>query len=132
MEKLTEENLSIERAFDLAAQHHQKGNFQKAEILYRKILEKNPKHYQSLGNLGLLAMQFKKHDISKGLFIKAIQINPRCADAHNNLGNVLNYLGEDQKAIACYQKAVEYDPENLTCVYHLSLLKKWWVESVKK
>ncbi|HIB86047.1 TPA: tetratricopeptide repeat protein, partial [Candidatus Poribacteria bacterium] len=83
---MPEENLSIEQAFDLAVQHHQKGNFQEAEILYRKILEANPKHYQSLGYLGLLAKQFKKYDISKRLLEKVIQINPNLAEAHNNLG----------------------------------------------
>ena len=106
MTKMPEENLSIEQSFDLAVQHYQKGNFQEAENLYRKILEANPKHYQSLGYLGLLAKQFKKYDISKRLLEKVIQINPNLAEARNNLGLLYQELGEYQKAINCYQKAI--------------------------
>ena len=110
MTKMPEENLSIEQSFDLAVQHYQKGNFQEAENLYRKILEANPKHYQSLGYLGLLAKQSKKYDISKKLLEKVIQINPNLAEARNNLGLLYQELGEYQKAINCYQKAVQINP----------------------
>ena len=110
MTKMPEENLSIEQSFDLAVQHYQKGNFQKAENLYRKILEANPKHYQSLGYLGLLAKQSKKYDISKKLLEKVIQINPNLAEARNNLGLLYQELGEYQKAINCYQKADKINP----------------------
>ena len=76
----------LDEIFSLAAQHHQKGNYKDAENLYKQILEVNPTHYQSLGNLGLLAKQFNKYNISKGLLEKAIQTNPNFANAHYNLG----------------------------------------------
>ena len=76
------EKRHLDEIFSLAAQHHQKGNYKDAERLYKQILEVNPTHYQSLGNLGLLAKQFNKYNISKRLLEKAIQISPNSANAH--------------------------------------------------
>ena len=101
---------SIERIFALAVQHQKKGDFQEAENLYKKILKANPNHYQSLGNLGFLAIQSKKYDASKKLLERTIQINPRDAEAHNNLGNVYYLRGEHRQAVSCYQKALKWNP----------------------
>ena len=104
------EKRHLDEIFSLAAQHHQKGNYKDAESLYKQILEVNPTHYQSLGNLGLLAKQFNKYNISKRLLEKAIQISPNFANAHYNLGNTYQELGETQQAINCYQQAIDlYD-----------------------
>ena len=35
------------------------------------------------------------------------------SDAHNNLGILFINLGENQKAISCYEKAIEIDPNSL-------------------
>jgi len=40
--------------------------------------------------------------------------------AHNNLGILLQDLGEHQKAISSYKMAVKYEPENLSYLYLLS------------
>jgi len=40
----------------------------------------------------------------------AIEINPQYADAYNNKGLSLYYLGNNQEAIACYDKAIESNP----------------------
>ena len=43
-------------------------------------------------------------------FEKAITIQPNYAAAQNNLGKVLQDLGEHQKAISFYQKAIKIQP----------------------
>ena len=53
---------------------------------------------------------------------KQSKSQPNYAKAHNNLGVVLQELGEQQKAIGFYQMAVKYEPENLTYLYHLNRL----------
>ena len=115
----------LDEIFSLAAQHHQKGNYKDAENLYKQILEVNPTHYQSLGNLGLLAKQFNKYNISKGLLEKAIQTNPNFANAHYNLGNEYQELGETQQAINCYQQDIQISPNPHADTYHnLGVLMK--------
>jgi len=112
----------LDEMFSLAARHHQKGNYKDAESLYKQILEVNPTHYQSLGNLGLLAKQFNKYNISRRLLEKAIQINPNRADDHNYLGSIFQELGETRQAIDCYQQAIQITPNHADTYHNLGVL----------
>ena len=114
----------LDEIFSLAAQHHQKGNYKDAENLYKQILEVNPTHYQSLGNLGLLAKQFNKYNTSKRLLEKAIQISLNFANAHYNLGNTYQELGETQQAINCYQRVIQISPNHADTYHNLGVLMK--------
>ena len=42
---------------------------------------------------------------------KAIELDPKYAEAHYNLGNALKHKGQLDEAIACYKKAIELDPK---------------------
>jgi Flp pilus assembly protein TadD len=53
----------------------------------------------------------RDYDGAVACFRTAIALDPKFADAHNNLGNALRRKGEVDAAIACYQKAVELDPK---------------------
>ena len=44
-------------------------------------------------------------------YTKAIELDPKHAKAHNNLGNALQDKGQVDEAIACYKKAIELDPK---------------------
>jgi predicted O-linked N-acetylglucosamine transferase (SPINDLY family) len=44
-------------------------------------------------------------------YTKALQIKPAFAEAHNNLGNILQDLGRHDEAIACYTKALQIKPD---------------------
>ena len=44
-------------------------------------------------------------------FHKAIELDPKYAEAHYNLGNALHHQGKLDEAIACYRKAIELDPK---------------------
>jgi len=44
---MDKKNLTIKETFALAVQNHQKNNLQIAENFYKKILKKNPNHFQS-------------------------------------------------------------------------------------
>ncbi len=65
MTKIAEEKLSIEQAFALALQLHQTGDLEKAETIYKKILQVNPNHYQSLGNLAAIVGKSKNMKFQK-------------------------------------------------------------------
>ena len=67
---MSEKKLSIEQIFALALQHQQNGNSENAELLYKKILLSQPNHWQSLGNLGILAEQSNKYALAKNCFQK--------------------------------------------------------------
>lgn len=50
-------------------------------------------------------------------FAQAITLNPRDADAHNNLGNMLRAQGHLMEARACYQRALALNP-NLSMAHN--------------
>ena len=41
-----------------------------------------------------------------------IQENPDCAMSHNDLGVLSYQMGNKEKALACYEKAVVLEPKN--------------------
>ena len=61
-----------------------------------------------------LAIQNHKRNnlqVAKNLYKEILKTNPNFAGVHNNLGNVLKDLGEHQKAISCYEKASQINPD---------------------
>ena len=108
------------------------GKFDEAQQQFTKVLEADP--FYALATLGLkLSEDALKQRIRtetalylfKGIaylnegmldeaiteFKKAIRINPKYADAHNNLGNTYLNKGMLDEAIAEFKKALEIDPK---------------------
>ena len=52
------------------------------------------------------------------MLLKAIQIQPNYADAHNNFGNVLKELGEYKDAINKVEKAIQIQPNLASAHYN--------------
>ena len=93
-----------------ALQYHQSGQLQKAEEIYKKILEIDPYHSDSLHLSGIIAHQVGKNDIAVNLINKAIQQNPKSPIYYNNLGIALKDQDRLSEAISSYQKALDLEP----------------------
>ena len=102
-----------------AVQYHQSGQFQQAEKIYKKILDINPKHSDSLHLLGLIAHQVGNNDIAINLISEAIQNDPGNPTYCYNLGTVCQDQGKPGEAIACYQKALHLKPDYADAYYSL-------------
>ena len=100
-----------ENALAMAIRNHEVGNLQKAEDVYRKILEKNPNNADALNLMGILANQRKRPDEAESFIRKAISENGLVPSYHNNLGIVLQSLNKLDNAIQCYQKALNLEPD---------------------
>ena len=59
-----------------AITHHQRGQLQEAERLYRAILDTQPKHPDANHNLGVMAVSLKKIAAALPLFKIALEANP--------------------------------------------------------
>ncbi len=66
--------------------HHQSGNFPAAELLYRKILQRQPNHKQAVFLLGTLCLQRQDFDSAVAYLNRAVTLDPDNAEAHDNLG----------------------------------------------
>ena len=109
--------LNADEALDFALQLHRHGSLDAAEAIYRRVILAAPDNLNALHYLGVLCHQQNRHAEAAESIQRIIALDPQNADAHNNLGNVLEGLGKFTDAEACYRKAIElrssHDPVDL-------------------
>lgn len=101
----------LDQAFTLALRHHQAGRLRDAERGYRKILEREPAHSDSLHLLGVIALQTGHLEPALELIRQAVALRPDGAVYRNNLGQVLERMGRYDEAEQAYEAAIDLDPE---------------------
>jgi len=89
------------------------GQLAQAAILYRQALQLQPRYFDALHMLGVLAGQ-TDHPAESVVWIgRAIEVNPKVASAHANLGNALSALQQYQAAVASYDEAIKLNPNHI-------------------
>ena len=63
--------------------------------------------------------QQNKLGVAQDLYNKILKVNPDHSQALNNLANIFEDLGENQKATNCYEKAIEINPNYVDAHYNL-------------
>jgi len=101
-----------------AIRAHQANDFAKAEQIYLKILESNPKNHSALRCLGTLNAQLKKYDEAIELYEKAIKIKPEIVDTYIDLSKVLYQVFTHKqsyynKAVNVFQKILKRKPSHI-------------------
>ncbi|UCF92984.1 MAG: tetratricopeptide repeat protein [Desulfobacterales bacterium] len=98
---------------------HQSGQSERAQEVYRRILDRDPLHPDALHLLGLLALEAGKAATAVALIGKAVHLDPGQAVFYNNLGNGYFEKGETAEAILKYQKAIELKPNYAEAWFNL-------------
>lgn len=93
-----------------ALRRHQAGELGPAEALYREVLARDPKNFDSLRLLGLIAAQTGRNEEAADLIGRAVAINAGVAETHNHLGVVLQRLGRLEDAAGAYERATALNP----------------------
>jgi superkiller protein 3 len=108
---------------NLGALLAEQGDLDDAISALRKAIELNPKDATAYGNLGLALNSQKKWDEAIAACRTGIeQLGPHSkltASIHFQLGKALEGQGNVGETIACFEKAVELDPNNT--VFHNAL-----------
>lgn len=91
---------------------HQQGRFEQAISRYSDILKIEPRHFDAIHLLGVIADQMKNHQLAVDLIDQAIAINSSNANAYFNRGNALKALNKLDAAVASYDKAIGLNPRN--------------------
>lgn len=91
---------------------HQRGQFDQAAELYRQILLDQPRDFNALHLLGLIALQDGRAMEAIDLIRSAIAVDQKQAAAHYNLGNALRSLGRHEEALVCYTRSVSLEPND--------------------
>jgi protein O-GlcNAc transferase len=112
------EREGIPASFGQALALHQAGRLTEAEPIYRRVLEVDPTHFDSLHLLGVLHYQQGRHDHAVRQIGAALQVNPNAAAAHNNFGAALTELRRFEEAAASYGKAIRLKPNYAEAYYN--------------
>jgi protein O-GlcNAc transferase len=97
----------------------QVSNAQAALPLLRRAVEVGPSRASAHFNHGGALLALHRLRDAAACFERARVIDPRLAEAHNNLGNIYKYFDID-RALACYRQAVDARP--LDAASHSNLL----------
>ena len=89
---------------------HRQGKLADAERCYLEVLQRQPNQFGALHLLGVIARQTRRTERAVELIKRAIGLNPKVAEAHNNLGNALMDLKRPAEALASYDKAIALKP----------------------
>jgi Flp pilus assembly protein TadD len=98
-------------ALAIAVQHHQAGDLQAAERIYKGILDIDPDHADALHLLGVVAFQSGDLDRAMQCICRAIKLNGTVAKFHCNLGNVFQAQRKLDEAVQSFRRALELDPQ---------------------
>ena len=102
------------------------GDYAKAEVSYRKAVEKNPKNPQAAYNLGNALMAQKKDSAAVQQFEQSTRIesNPlRKSAAYHNMGVICQTHKMYDEAIEAYKNALRNNPNDNETRYNLVLCK---------
>ena len=100
----------VEQVFGRAIGFHQSRQLAQAEALYRQVLAAVPDHLDGLNLLGVLALQTGRSELAVELIGKAIALNDKVPDFHNNIGEAFRRLGRLDHAIEHFIKAIDLEP----------------------
>lgn len=94
-----------------AIEHFKRKNFDKAQLILKKILKVQPKNYFVLNFFGLLLAIKNNFQLAINYYDKAIQENPKFIDAWFNKGNALYSIKNFTEAIICYDHTIQLNPK---------------------
>ena len=103
---------------------HSKGDLNKAERLYKKILKKNPRHFDTLRHLGILYQDRQMFESAEKFYLKAYKINSDHFSIYNNLGTIKFLQFQMEEALDFYKTAFKLNPKyvpvinNISAYYH--------------
>ena len=110
----------IENLLKRAVAHHRSGEWEEAEGLYHRVLQKAPNHPDALHLLGLVNQQKGETARAEELVRKAISLDGRAPLFHLSLGNVLSAQGKRSEAMESFRQALRLEPRFTEAHYNLA------------
>ncbi len=108
---------------------HRRGQLTQARTLYEQILARQPRHFDALHLLGVIAAQMKDPARAVKLIGAAVDIERNNPTALCNLGSAYKELDELEPALAAYDRAIALRPAYAEAHFNRSIvqreLKRW-------
>ncbi|MGB6851923.1 MAG: sulfatase-like hydrolase/transferase, partial [Thermoanaerobaculia bacterium] len=97
------------------------GRQQEAIEILNRVLEENPDNGKSYEHLGLVHLRLEQWESARDYSRKAVDLVPELADAWNNLGAALYYLGRPLEALTAWEEAVKQDPSQYETLFNIGV-----------
>lgn len=113
---------NIDASSHLAYSYLQTGEYTKAEVLFKKVLDATPNDPILLTNYALCLFEMKdptRIEESTIALQQAAEIDPNNAGRQSHLGQSLFFLGDLEGALSAFKKAIKLEPRNAE--YHFFL-----------
>jgi tetratricopeptide (TPR) repeat protein len=123
-----EQILRVERAkqaqaeFNEATAKVQKGDFEGAIIILKKMIKDNPEDANAHYLLGISYLKKGMLPEAAETLTRTMEIIPKFAGAYHHLGLVSKEQKELDKAIQYYEKALELEPKRADSLYNIGLI----------
>lgn len=101
-----------EQLFQQAVICQERGDLERAAVLYRTVLTLTPSRAEACSNLGAILFHNERPDEALVHFQQAASYSPNSADIQANLGNIYRFLNQHENARLCYEKSVQLDAAN--------------------
>lgn len=101
----------IQAKFQQGLALHQQGMLAEAERIYEAVLQVQPKHFDALHLLGIVALQTRRTQRGVDLIKNAIRLNANDPTKYNDLGMGQIELKRFNDALASFDKAIALRPD---------------------
>ncbi len=114
---------------NLAIYYRTSGLYDKAEQVYKKAVENEPRHPRMLYNYGSALAWNGRHAEAVEFFVRALEIDSAGSDYWSNLGATFLKINQPEKAAGALEKAVQYNTANGNAWFNLgiayAILENW-------
>jgi len=100
-----------ESLFAQALQKQRDGKLAEAKELYKKVIRKDPRHFQALNNLGVVYLKLKTYKWAIVRLKDAINVKHNYVDAHYNLACLYAQKNDTPQSLFYLKNAVNFNPE---------------------
>ncbi len=90
--------------------------------LHYDTAQKSPNKFRPQYNLGTELGKLGRYGEALKALNRALEINPKDSNAHNQMGNCYSLMGLKAQALLEYEKAIELNPKHAEAVYNLATL----------
>ncbi|MRR15782.1 MAG: tetratricopeptide repeat protein [Deltaproteobacteria bacterium] len=99
------------KLYTQALQAQRAGRLEEAKELYKKVIQKEPRHLQALNNLGVVYLKMKRYKWAIRRFNDALAVKRDYADAHYNLACLYAQKNDTKQSMFYLKNAVDSNPE---------------------
>jgi tetratricopeptide (TPR) repeat protein len=108
----------VDDALSNARELHQSGRLDEAEVIYKRVLERNPRDFKTLLLLAALEHQRERDRGALELIERALRVNSQSAEALLQHAMILRSLQKPEDALASYDAALAIAPDVPAALYN--------------